>query len=102
MVLAESQRMVNEVLPELAKVLYLGMVVCYASVQSYGSARTQFGIRHTTVPSLTISAAGHFIAYPEDQPLELKQLSIFGTNILKGEGPTLGKSGGAIDEISNP
>ena len=39
-VVDESKRMVNLVLPELAKAVYKATVVTYASIKEYGMARS--------------------------------------------------------------
>ena len=106
-VLAESKRMVNQMLPRLAKALYMGMMVCYARVEINGNTRKQFGIMHEKLPAVAFSRSGNFFPYPLDEPLFVDELVTFGTKILKGIRPTSApyvnkRDTYAIDEILNP
>lgn len=42
--LKESERVINEVIPEVAKALYRGMVVAYSDEMNMAHVRVQFGI----------------------------------------------------------
>ena len=52
---SESIRVVNTVLPNVAKAVYRAMMVMYVDVQKYGDTRKQFGVKHDKVPALSIS-----------------------------------------------
>lgn len=51
----DSNHLVNKVLPDLAKQVYKGFVICYVDIAHYGDLRTQLGIDHQQVPSLTVN-----------------------------------------------
>jgi hypothetical protein len=42
----ESRRLVNTVLPIVAKAVFKAMIVVYVDVEKYGGKRKQFGITH--------------------------------------------------------
>jgi hypothetical protein len=51
----ESSRLVNQVLPEVAKALYRGVIVSFTDINSkFGPARRDQGIHWDNVPAIAI------------------------------------------------
>jgi hypothetical protein len=83
----ESANLVNAVLPSVAKAVYRALVTVYVDVGDWPTdIRRQFGVRHGTLPALSISNHDRgVIAYPADEPLLTDELVAFATKVVKGE-----------------
>lgn len=82
----ESTRLVNEILPNVAKAVFKGVVITYAQVAEWGDTRSQFGVSHQEVPAITFyQPRGGKVPYPEDDPIEEEDLIGFATQVLIGE-----------------
>jgi len=81
----ESKRLVEKVLPGVARTVFKAFVVCYADIADYGDMRMQFGIKHDVVPSLTVNLASRFSPYPTEWPLTEDDIVGFLNKIIKGE-----------------
>ena len=96
----ESTRLVNSVLPEVAKAIYRAMIVVYADNNNYGESRLQFGIKHHEVPAITFYGVGAgSMAYPIDMPQFKEEIVAYATKIVKGE---IVPDEGLIAESINP
>ena len=80
----DSMDLVNKVLPELAKKVYKGFVICHVDIATNGDLRTQLGISHLKVPSLTVNLGQKYVAYPREDALTVYAIEDFLKQILQG------------------
>ena len=80
-----SLELVNNVLPEVAKAVYRGMIICYTDISSnFGASRKQQGLGER-VPSIAININhNQHAAFPADLPLEYEEIKGFIIQVLKG------------------
>ena len=82
-VFSESNKLVTEVLPLVAKNVFKAWVVAYADVTKYSANRGQFGIEYEQVPACTFHHPrwGRF-PIPEGAPLGVDDLTSHAQGIL--------------------
>ena len=87
-------KLVNEVLPEVAKAVYKGIIISYADVT------TKYANQVKCAPSLIVKINhNQHVNYPSNMPLQYEELKTFLISVLKGEiAPTQTSLGEVINK----
>lgn len=85
-VVANSIKLIDDILPEVAPAFFHGVIIAYADNNLYNGHRKLLGITHNKVPALSINNNEQKVMpYPQNGELSVEKLKTWLTKFVKGE-----------------